>query len=367
MVSMQQASLDDDYASAGVEMPPWPWLERVPQLLIDGQYSREVCRSLILEAQNELRDRFVAEENIEVLVRARAQFIDTLLRALWHQLLEPGLAAEISLLAVGGYGRGELHPHSDVDILILTPTGRTLSTGERSQLEQVITFLWDIGLEVGNSVRTAAECAEESAADVGVMTTLLEARLLAGSTALLAEMRAALAPDKVWPSNRFFEAKLQEQRERHLKANDTAYNLEPNVKTGPGGLRDLQTIGWVAKRHFGAQSLDELVDKGFLTPAELRKLKQAQDFLWKVRFGLHVLTGRHEDRLLFDHQIRLAKTFGYEDASYTLAVEQLMQRYYRTVLDVSFLNELLLQAFRDAILPGDTAPQSLNAPLPDPQ
>jgi [protein-PII] uridylyltransferase len=133
------------------------------------------------------------------------------------------------------------------------------------------------------------------------------------------------------------------------------------VKTGPGGLRDLQTIGWVAKRHFGAQSLDELVVKGFLTPAELRKLKQAQAFLWKVRFGLHVLTGRHEDRLLFDHQIRLAKTFGYEDASYTLAVEQLMQRYYRTVLDVSFLSELLLQAFRDAILPGDATPQMLNA------
>jgi [protein-PII] uridylyltransferase len=361
MVSMQQASLEDDDTGTGVEMPPWPLLDRLPQLLIDGQYSREVCRTLIQDAQADLRERFAAEENIEVLVRARAQFIDTLLRALWHQLLQADLAADMALLAVGGYGRGELHPHSDVDILILTPTGKTLSAGDRSQLEQVITFLWDIGLEVGNSVRTATECAEESAADVGVMTTLLEARLLAGSPALLAEMRAALAPDKVWPSNRFFEAKLQEQRERHLKANDTAYNLEPNVKTGPGGLRDLQTIGWVAKRHFGVQSLDELVTKGFLTPAELRKLKQAQDFLWKVRFGLHALTGRHEDRLLFDHQIRLAKAFGYEDATYTLAVEQLMQRYYRTVLDVSFLNELLLQAFRDAILPGDTAPQVLNA------
>jgi [protein-PII] uridylyltransferase len=360
MVSMQQASLEEDEAGPRIEMPPWPLLERLPQLLVEGNYSREVCRKLIQDAQAELQQRFTAEENIEVLVRARAQFIDALLRALWQQLLQPELAARLALLAVGGYGRGELHPQSDVDILVLTPA-TALSAGDRSQLEQVITFLWDIGLEVGNSVRTAAECAEESAADVGVMTTLLEARLLSGSTGLLAEMRAALAPDKVWPSHRFFEAKLQEQRDRHLKANDTAYNLEPNVKTGPGGLRDLQTIGWVAKRHFGVQSLDELVTKGFLTPAELRKLKQAQDFLWKVRFGLHSLTGRHEDRLLFDHQIRLAKTFGYEDASYTLAVEQLMQRYYRTVLDVSFLNELLLQAFRDAILPGDTAPEALNA------
>jgi [protein-PII] uridylyltransferase len=361
MVSMQQASLEEDDTGARIEMPPWPLLDRLPQRLEEGQYSREVCSALIQDAQTELRERFAAEENVEVLVRARAQFIDTLLRALWQRLLSPALSAELALLAVGGYGRGELHPYSDVDILVLTPTSRALSADDRAQLEQFITFLWDIGLEVGNSVRTAAECAEESTADVGVMTTLLEGRLLAGSTALLDEMRAALAPEKVWPSNRFFEAKLQEQRERHLKANDTAYNLEPNVKTGPGGLRDLQTIGWVAKRHFGVQSLDELVTKGFLTPAEQRKLKQAQDFLWKVRFGLHVITGRHEDRLLFDHQIRLAKTFGYEDASYTLAVEQFMQRYYRTVLDVSFLNELLLQAFRDAILPGDTAPQVLNA------
>ncbi|MET0282130.1 MAG: [protein-PII] uridylyltransferase [Steroidobacteraceae bacterium] len=361
MVSMQQASLEEDELASGYDMPVWPLLDRLPVLLSEGNYSREVCRSLIQTAQEELRERFVAEESVEVLVRSRALFIDTMLRAMWQQLLAAELAAKLTLAAVGGYGRGELHPQSDVDILILVPADRSLTPEERAQVEQLITFLWDIGLEVGHSVRTASECAEESAADVSTMTTLLEARHLAGSTALLDDMRAQLAPEKVWPSDQFFEAKLEEQRERHLKANDTAYNLEPNVKTGPGGLRDLQTIGWVAKRHFGAQSLDELVEKGFLTPAELRKLKQAQAFLWKVRFGLHVLTGRHEDRLLFDHQIRLAKTFGYEDASYTLAVEQLMQRYYRTVLDVSFLSELLLQAFRDAILPGDATPQVLNA------
>jgi [protein-PII] uridylyltransferase len=361
MVSMQQASLEEEDLAGAFDMPAWPLLERLPTLLAEGGYSREVCRSLIQGSQEDLRQRFLAEENVEVLVRSRALFLDALLRALWQQLLEPELAAKLALAAVGGYGRGELHPQSDVDILILVPEGEPLAAAERAQIEQLITFLWDIGLEVGHSVRTAAECAEESAADVSTMTTLLEARLLAGSAELLIGMRSALAPANVWPSDRFFEAKLQEQRERHLKANDTAYNLEPNVKTGPGGLRDLQTIGWVAKRHFGAQNLDELVEKGFLTPAELRKLKQAQAFLWKVRFGLHVLTGRHEDRLLFDHQIRLAKNFGYEDASYTLAVEQLMQRYYRTVLDVSFLNELLLQAFRDAILPGDTSPQALNS------
>src|SRR6185503_918299 len=156
-------------------------------------------------------------------------------------------------------------------------------------------------------------------------------------------------------------AKVREQDERHLKANDTAYNLEPNVKTGPGGLRDIQTIAWVAKRHFDADTLDDLATHGFLSLAELRRLKQAQSFLWKVRFGLHVLTNRREDRLLFDHQIKLAQSFGYEDASYTLAVEQLMQRYYRTVMDVMLLNELLLQLFREAILTENEPPRPLNA------
>jgi [protein-PII] uridylyltransferase len=360
MVSFQQASLEDEDSTSSVEMPPWPLLERMPQRLAEQAWSREACRELITAAQEELKARFLAEESVETLVRSRALFIDTLLRATWSHLLEPALGARMALMAVGGYGRGELHPYSDVDILILVPGDAPLIATERAQIEGLITFFWDIGLEVGNSVRTAAECAEESAADVGVMTTLLEARLLVGDPALVYDMREALAPSKVWPSHKFFEAKLAEQRERHLKANDTAYNLEPNVKNGPGGLRDLQTIGWVAKRHFGADSLDELVQKGFLTPAELRKLKQAQAFLWKARFGLHVLTGRHEDRLLFDHQIKLARAFGYEDATYTLAVEQLMQRYYRTALDVSFLNELLLQAFRDAILPGDSPPQVIN-------
>jgi [protein-PII] uridylyltransferase len=192
------------------------------------------------------------------------------------------------------------------------------------------------------------------------MTTLMESRRLAGSEELIAAMRIALAPDRIWPVRDFFEAKVREQQERRLKANDTAYNLEPNVKIGPGGLRDIQTIAWVAKRHFNAESLDDLLAYGFLTPSELRRLKQAQSFLWKVRFGLHVLTGRHEDRLLFDYQIKLAHSFGYEDASYTLAVEQLMQRYYRTIMDVTLLNELLLQLFREAILSDNAPPQPLN-------
>jgi len=360
MVSMQQAGLEEDDGRETPATLDWALLEQLPAQLATQDYSADAFRAAVRTAQEELRQLFSEDASVEALVRARARFIDVLLQQAWQRQLDAGLAQQISLLAVGGYGRGELHPASDVDLLVLVPVAPPLTEAGRGQVEQLIAFLWDIGLEVGHSVRNPEQCAEESAADVGVMTTLIEARWLAGSTTLPVLMHAALTPEHVWPARDFFEAKVREQQERHAKANDTAYNLEPNVKNGPGGLRDLQTIAWVAKRHFGVNSLDELVTQGYLAPGELRKLKQAQSFLWKVRFGLHTLTGRHEDRLLFDHQIKLAQVFGYEDASYTLAVEQLMQRYYRTVLDVSFLNELLLQLFRDAILSDNSPPQPLN-------
>jgi len=334
----------------------WALLARLPAQLaaLDEPLA---WRELLNQAHEELKRRFFAEEPVEELVHARAALIDAVLRAAWRK----HCAAQESwaLVAVGGYGRGELHPASDIDILLLVP--QAPDGGGSAAVERLVAFLWDIGLEVGHSVRTVAECAEESVGNVSVMTTLLESRLLAGSPALLRAMRTALGPERIWPVKQFFEAKVHEQTERHLKANDTAYNLEPNVKTGPGGLRDIQTIAWVAKRHFGADTLDGLVTHGFLTEAELRRLKQAQAFLWKARFGLHTLNGRREDRLLFDHQLRLAKSFGYEDASYTLAVEQFMQRYYRTVMDVSLLNELLLELFREAILSESEPPRPLNA------
>ena len=335
----------------------WPLLNRIPALLAEAQDSPAAYQDLLRKGHEELKTRFLAEEPVEDLVHARAALVDTVFREVWRaQSLAQ--AGDWALLAVGGYGRGELHPCSDIDILLLVPVPP--DDRGRNAVERLVTFLWDIGLEVGHSVRTVEECAQESTADVGVMTTLLEARLLAGNSALVTRMRAGLGPDQIWPVREFFEAKVREQAERHTKAHDTAYNLEPNVKTGPGGLRDIQTIAWVAKRHFGSDTLDGLATHGFLSLAELRRLKQAQAFLWKVRFGLHSVTGRREDRLLFDHQIRLAQMFGYEDASYTLAVEQFMQRYYRTVMDVSLLNELLLQVFREAILTESEPPRPLN-------
>jgi [protein-PII] uridylyltransferase len=336
----------------------WAYLNVAPQALESSRYSPAVFRQVLERGTELLRERFAADEDIEELVRDRARLVDIALRAAWKSHAGR-YAGDLALIAVGGYGRGELHPCSDIDIMVLLP--KSDSADWQPDIERFLALLWDIGLEVGHSVRSIDDCQRESLADIGVATTLFEARLLAGPESLFAGMRRALAPDRLWSSLDFFEAKIKEQTERHHRYFDTAYNLEPNVKSSPGGLRDIQTIGWVAKRHFGTETLDELIAHGFLTREELRKLKAGQKFLWKVRFGLHVLTGRREDRLLFDYQIKLAKLFGYEDASFTLAVEQLMQKYYRTVMDVSLLNEMLLQLFREAILTQSAAPLPINA------
>ncbi len=312
-------------------------------------------RASLAAAGDDLKARFQAGESVIELVHARARVIDRHLVELWNHF-DAGAAA---LVAVGGYGRGELHPYSDVDILVLLPDD--LPADAEEGLSSFITALWDIGLEIGHSVRTVAQCAEQAGQDLTIATTLMEARLLAGPQSLFEAMQAAVAPDAMWPSTEFFVEKRKEQIERYHRYHDTGYNLEPNVKGSPGGLRDIQMIGWVAKRHFGASTLAELVDHEFLTAGQLRRLENGQAFLWRIRFGLHILTGRREDRLLFDHQIKLAHLLGYEDATYTLAVEQLMQRYYRTVMDLSRLNEMLLQQFEEAILMDpDAPPEPLN-------
>jgi [protein-PII] uridylyltransferase len=335
----------------------WGFLTAAPALLEADSFSAPAFRQLLEQGTELLRQRFSADEDVTDLVHDRALLVDIALRAAWAHHAGR-FAGDLALIAVGGYGRGELHPCSDIDIMILLPKGDL--TDWQADIEHFLTLLWDIGLEVGHSVRTIDDCQRESLANITVATTLFEARLLAGPESLYAGMRRALAPDRLWASDDFFEAKIKEQTERHHRYFDTAYNLEPNVKSSPGGLRDRQTIGWVAKRHFGTDTLDELVAHGFLTGQELRKLKAGQSFLWKIRFGLHMLTNRREDRLLFDYQIKLAKLFGYEDASFTLAVEQLMQKYYRTVMDVSLLNEMLLQLFREAIVTQGGAVQALN-------
>ena len=304
-------------------------------------------RNALAAAQSRLEARFRRGEPVAALVESRSRFVDAVLALAWRRF---GLDdhARRALVAVGGYGRGELHPGSDVDLLILTR--RAMRGGEREKIKGFLAFLWDIGLAVGNSARTVRECVHEARRDVTVVTNLMEGRLVCGSADLLARMHERTGPGRVWSSRRFFEAKMAEQRARHHKFDDTAHNLEPNVKEGPGGLRDIQTIAWVARRHFGAGTFGELVDRGFLIAEELDALESGRRFLWRVRFALHVLTRRAEDRLLFDHQRQLAGMLGFEDDGERLGVERLMKRYYREVTELSRLNEMLLEHFEEAIL-----------------
>jgi len=298
-------------------------------------------------ARAELEEQFRAGVPVQVLVRRHAELVDRAMTEAWRRFaLEE--RADVALVAVGGYGRGELHPCSDVDVLVLCEQapGGSLEDAVR----RFVTFLWDLGLEPGHSVRTVKECVAEAERDITVATALMESRRLAGSETLYQSMRRATDRHHVWPSRAFFAAKLEEQRRRHRKFHGTAYNLEPNVKDGPGGLRDIQMIGWVVKRHFGAETLHDLVTHGFLTESEYRTLIEAQNHLWRVRFALHLLCGRREDRLLFDHQRALAEQFGYRDDGRRLAVEQFMKPYYRTITELGRLNEMLLELFQEAIL-----------------
>lgn len=345
---------------SAVVVPPVLALTSLPpETLLTGSDQQQVLRRFretLSEATADLFESYDQGLPVSQLVLARSRVVDLLLRCAWQRYMpDPNAAA---LVAVGGYGRQELHPGSDVDLLILVA-----DTGDgplREHLSDLLTFLWDIGLQLGHAVRTVEECREEAEKDVTVVTNLIEARLIIGHAGLFERMREATGPGRIWPSDAFFEAKCREQRARWRKYGDTAYNLEPNIKENPGGLRDIQMIGWVTKRHFGADSLSELVSHDFLTEPEYLTLIEGQALLWRIRFALHRLTGRREDRLLFDYQRTLAESFGFSDQAQNLAVEQFMQQYYRTVMELNRLNEMLLQLFREAIL----LHENIGPPLP---
>ena len=344
-----------------------------PELFDSNNFKNQLAQSsnkipifkhAIKYAQETLFALFDNNTPIDQLIRARSQFVDTLMIQAWKAFFSTDANSDIALIAVGGYGRAELHPYSDVDILILLEHDNV--DLYKDALEGFITFLWDIGIEIGSSVRTLQECIDESAKDITIATNIVESRLITGSESLFNLLNTSTGPDKIWPSPLFFKQKWQEQIQRHLKNHDTAYNLEPNIKEGPGGLRDIQMIGWVTKRHFGDSCLKDLVYRGFLTEAELSDLQSSQAFLWKVRFALHKITGRREDRLLFEHQRTIAKMLGFKDQSTSddtdidpnsrasdgsrLAVELFMRQYYRTVKDLSLLNEMLLQDYQETLL-----------------
>ena len=303
------------------------------------------------------QEQFQAKQNIVHLIRERSQAIDIILTLAWSYY---NLGNNATLLAVGGYGRGELHPYSDVDLLLLHDTEHDLEDDSEANKEFVdnlhlfIALLWDIGLEIGHSVRTVDECISEAKNDITIISNLMESRLITGDETLYEQLSSQLSPKNIWPTKDFTAAKIAEKNKRYLKFNETAYNLEPNIKEGPGGLRDIQIIGWVAKRHFDVDNLKELVGHNFLTSHEYEQLEHGQNFLWKIRFALHVLCKRHEERLLFDYQRELAQQFGYSDCEGKLAVECFMTDYYQTVMQLERLNEMLLQYFQEIIIFSDT-------------
>ena len=337
-------------------MPEAIAVQYLDMALAAGEEHVAAFRQALRSGMEVLERRFAAGDPVAELVTSRAALVDAVLQRVWQVYL--GETSDAALVAVGGYGRGELHPASDVDLMALVP--ESADEALNSALACFITFLWDIGLEVGHSVRTVSACVEEAVADLTVVTNIMEARLICGDADQLTRMKEATSPAHIWPSDEFFRAKYREQQQRHHRYDDTAYKLEPNVKGSPGGLRDIQMISWVTQRHFGSKTLRELIDHGFLTEHEYESLREGQELLWRIRFALHVLTGRQEDRLLFDHQRALAEQFGFRDDDASLAVEKFMQAYYRTVMELNRLNEMLLQHFHESILLHD----ELGEPVP---
>ena len=320
--------------------------DQLVDLLRAARHPGKAARDVLQQGQQRLDEAF-ASTPIRTLVACRATLVDGVLIAAWRFFLLDQ-QANSALVAVGGYGRGELHPSSDVDLMILSADRPCAETCDK--LEKFIAFLWDIGLEIGHSVRTLDECVALARDDITIATNIMEARTLCGDDRLRATLAERTGPEQMWPSDQFFEAKWKEQDARHAKFNYTEYSLEPDLKNAPGGLRDLQTIAWVAKRHFGADSLDDLVEVGFLTLDEHSILNKCQDYLWQLRWLLHQINGRNENRLLFDYQRQVAARLGHQDNTANLGVEQCMKRYYRVALAISVMNELLLQLFDELIL-----------------
>jgi [protein-PII] uridylyltransferase len=310
-------------------------------------------RDAIERADRALAEAFDAGEPVARLVALRAYVVEQAVLAAWTA--EFDAATPAALLAVGGFGRGELHPRSDVDLLVLVPPGRP--EGLLRAVERFLGRLWDAGLQVGHAVRTVAECGEAGRGDLTIATNLLEARWIAGSEAAARELvREVSAPD-FWPADAFAAAKRAEQAVRHARFHDTAHNLEPNLKEGPGGLRDLATILWIGARRFGCATLDALRDGGLVTPAEHAELIEARDTLWRIRFALHQGSRRPEERLLFEHQRRLAERFGHVDpAGGNAGVERFMQGYFRAAMTIDRLNERILRRFAERDAPSDPRP-----------
>lgn len=330
-------------------------LQKQIAALIDGPDIQPSNYRDALDAGHEfIHQQFLEGAPAATLLALRTALLDNILEHLWQRKSEA--FAGLSLLAVGGYGRGELHPHSDIDIAILLPCEQEESENPQRDetLSQWITALWDLNLDIGHSVRCVSDCEREAGSDITVITNLMEARLVCGDSSLFEQMREAVSTEHMWTPAQFYEAKVAEQEQRHHRFQTNAYRLEPNIKESQGGLRDFQTISWICQRMFGSGSFQPLVDKGLLVPDELDTLREGLELLWKIRYVLHRVAGRREDRLLFNYQRDIAHAFGYTDDVQNRSIETLMQRFYRTVMNLQRLNDILLQGI-GGIISGITA------------
>ena len=286
---------------------------------------------------------------VEAVLRKRCICVDEALVALWNAI---GMPKQYSLVAVGGYGRGELFPFSDVDVLILID-----QEPDEVNTEKLETFCgsgWDIGLEIGHSVRTPKQCVEEAGKDITVQTALVESRFLAGNSSNFRALNSTL--QKLLEVKTFFRKKTLELRQRHAKYQETPYSLEPNCKESPGGLRDLHVISWVCRAANLGNSWAEMAKKGLITPFEAAKLRNNERTLKKIRYQLHVTTGRREDRLVYDVQTQLAESLGYRPTAAKRSSEQLMQQYYLAAKAVMQLNTILLQNIELSIFGSNAEP-----------
>ncbi|MBR7792106.1 [protein-PII] uridylyltransferase [Undibacterium sp. FT147W] len=310
---------------------------------------KEEIKSAQASAVQAFNDNHKAEQLLKGLCRS----VDHVLEKIWKHFDIP---KECSLVAVGGYGRGELFPYSDVDVLILLDKAPTADT--QSKLECLVQLFWDIGLDIGHSIRTVEECLEESAADITVQTSLLEARLVCGSRSLFRKLQQCYA--EAMNPQKFFQEKLLELRQRHVKYEDTPYSLEPNCKESPGGLRDLQVILWVARAANLGNSWRELAQRGLITDTEAHQLKRNERAFKDIRARLHIAAGRREDRLVFDIQTPIAESFGFKTTESRRASEYLMQRYYWAAKAVTQLNLILLQNIEAVLFPQPSVPRPIN-------
>ncbi|MBP7916883.1 MAG: [protein-PII] uridylyltransferase [Arenimonas sp.] len=311
-------------------------------------------KSALALQRSALTERLAQAASIESLLLLHLQFVDRIVVAAWRLCV--GDQAGVALAATGGYGRGELYPHSDIDILVCAD--EHVQAGIEEDVGRFFSLLWDSGLKLGQAVRSVAQCIEAGQQDVSTFTALLETRCLAGDAAVYQALKQAMQSPDIYSAVDYFNAKRLEQRQRHAKFHNTADNLEPNLKEGPGGLRDFHTLTWLAKKLYGVNSLAGLAPLGLLGDAEWEALRNNWRVVARLRFGLHLICRRVEERLLFDHQKNLAELFGLADRPESLAVEQLMQEFFRSAAILLRINDRLLQRFEEHL-----APEQLLVPI----